>query len=260
MKHLRVTNLRVTHWAAAGAMGLLLLSGGCSSNKTAEQSSMSSGGDGSGTAPSSAAAKKADVAMVRFVNATNQSKDLAFGDAMPFTGVNAQDITAYKELPAERHDFKLMAPDAKGGAPMATNSEGLSAGGHYTIIAYSEKDGTTKLDPISDSMTPPEAGQAKVRIINLAPHMEKVDLYAANMKSPVITGATLDSATDFKDVNPADAKLTVRHGMSKRNSAPVKDMTLKAGKLYTILVFEDKSRQLTVKTVEDEFNAAPAGM
>ena len=253
-------SIRTTSWIATGAAGLLLLTGACSSsNKMSEQSSVSSKGDGSGTAPPAAQAKKADVAMVRFVNATNESKDLAFGDAIPFTGVDARDISAFKQLPAQRGDLKLMNPDAKGAPPLATNSEGFSAGKHYTVIGYMEK-GKAKLDPIADDLTPPAAGQAKVRVINLAPGMEKIDLYAGGKKSPIISGAKLDSPTDFKDVDPAEAELTVRHGMSKKNSAPVKDLTLKAGKLYTILVFEEKDHKIKVKSVEDEFNAAPAGM
>lgn len=197
--------------------------------------------------------------MVRFINATTTSKDLAFGDAMPFTSIDARDVSAYKQLPAERHDLKLMASDAKGGAPLATNSEGLTAGKHYTVVAYMDKSGQAKLDPIADDLTPPTAGQAKVRVINLAPGAEKIDLYAGGDKDPLISGATLDSATSFKDVNPAEAQLTIRQGMSKRNSAPVKDLKLEAGKLYTILVFADKGGKLKVKSVEDQFNTAPAG-
>lgn len=255
-------NAQKAKWVGVGlAAGLLLATAGCSSSsKMAEQSSVSSKGDGSGTAPAAAAAKKADLAMVRFVNATGESKDLAFGDAMPFTGVDARDISAYKELPAERHELKLMASDAKGGVPLATNSEGLSAGKHYTVVAYTDKAGKAVLDPISDDLTPPAAGQAKVRVINLAPGAEKIDLYAGGKKDALISGATLDSATSFKDVDPAEAALTVRHGMNKRNSAPVKDLTLKAGKLYTIIVFADKDHKLKVKSVEDQFNAAPSGV
>lgn len=254
-----MTNLLVTKWAGTCALGILLITGGCSSSsKIAEQSPVTTKGDGKGTAPSSAMAKKADVALVRFVNATATTKDLGFGDAVPFTGVDADDITPYKELPAERHELKLIAKDSQGGAPLATNSEGLTAGKHYTVIAYTEKNGKAKLDPISDDLTLPAPGQAKVRLINLAPSMEKVDLYAGGKKSPLISGATLASATDFKDVDPSEAELTVRHGISKKNSAPVKDLNLKPGKLYTIVVFEDKHHNVKVKSVEDQFKAAPS--
>jgi uncharacterized protein (DUF2141 family) len=254
-----LTNLLVTKWAGTCALGILLITGGCSSSsKIAEQSPVTTKGDGKGTAPSSAMARKADVALVRFVNATATTKDLGFGDAVPFTGVDADDITPYKELPAERHELKLIAKDSHGGAPLATNSEGLTAGKHYTVIAYTEKNGKAKLDPISDDLTLPAPGQAKVRLINLAPSMEKVDLYAGGKKSPLISGATLASATDFKDVDPSEAELTVRHGISKKNSAPVKDLNLKPGKLYTIVVFEDKHHNVKVKSVEDQFKAAPS--
>lgn len=237
-----------------------MLTTACSSNKdkVAENSEVSSKGDGKGTAPASAEAKQADKALVRFVNATTSSKDLAFGDTTPFTDIGARDITAYKELPAERHDFKVLAHD--GQAVLATNSEGPSAGKHYTVVAVMGKDGKVSIDNISDDLTPPTAGQAKVRVINLAPGVENVDLYSNAAKDALISGAGLDHATDFKEVDPARTALTVRHGMSKKNSVPVKDIKLQAGKLYTILVFQDKNGSLKTKTVEDQFTAAPNGV
>ena len=72
-------------------------------------------------------AKQVDKALVRFVNGTAASKDLAFGDLTTFAGIDSFDITQYKELPADRHESKLFAKDQKG-EPLATNSEGLSAG------------------------------------------------------------------------------------------------------------------------------------
>jgi hypothetical protein len=242
--------------AVTGATFVLGL--GCSSNKTAETSPVESSGAGKGTAPASTTAKQADVALVRFINGTTTDKDLAFGDATPFTGVGDRDVTAYKQLPAERRDFKLYAKDDKT-TLLATNSEGLSAGKHYTILAVNNKDGKVSLDPISDDLTPPDAGQAKVRVINLAPGMENVDLYAEGKTSPLISGAGLDHPTDYKNVDPSEAALAVRHGMSKKNAAVIKDFKLEAGKLYTVLVFQDKNAKLKVKTVEDQFTAAPNG-
>ena len=235
--------------------GAALLLGACSTNKTAENAPVASSGDGKGTAPAAATAKQADQALVRFINGTVSSKDLAFGDGTPFTGIDARDVTAYKSLPAERHEFKLFAGENKA-QPLATDSEGLTAGKHYTVLAVQDRDGKFTINNVSDDLTPPEAGRAKVRVINLAPGMEKADLYAGE-KSPLISGVGLDHATDYKDVDPAKAELTVRHGMSKRNAVPVKDLTLDAGKLYTILVFQDKGGKVKVKTIKDEF-ATPA--
>lgn len=247
--------------AIASVSGLLVLAGACSSNtnkQAAEQSSVSSKGDGKGTAPPAAEAKQADKALVRFVNGTSSSKDLAFGDAVPFQGVGPEDITAYKELPAERHDFKLTG-EANTANALATNSEGLSSGKHYTILAYTKKDGKDALDPTTDDLVPPSPDQAKVRVINLAPALDKADLYVQGKNSPLISGVGFEHATDYKEVAPTTGELVFRHGTSRRNSAPVKDVDLKGGKLYTILVFQDKHHKLSTKVVEDQFNAAPAG-
>jgi hypothetical protein len=242
----------------AGLGAFLALCTACSSSKVAEKSSVESGADGKGTAPPAATAKQADQAIVRFVNGTPEKKDLAFGDTAAFDNVGSHDVTAYKELAAERHDFKLFNADDKTN-PLATNSEGLTAGKHYTILAFTEKDGKETLDPVTDDLTPPSPGMAKVRVINLAPNMKNVDLYAGGKKEALISGAGLDSATDYKDVSPSEASLYVRNSMSKRNSVPVGNENLKAGKLYTILVFADKHGKAQVKTIEDEFTAAPHG-
>jgi len=242
---------------AAGIGTLLVFSAACSSNSTkvAERTPVKSGEDGKGTAPASAMAKRADKALVRFVNGTADSKDLAFGETTPFTGIDAGDITQYKEIPAERHDFKLFAKGQQANV-LATNSEGLTAGKHYTILAVTDKSGKMTLDPVTDELIPPSPGMAKVRVINLAPNMKNADLYAGGKKDALISGAGLDSPTSYNDVSPSEASLYIRNSMSKKNSVRIEDVSLKAGKLYTILIFQDKHGKLKVKTIEDEFKAA----
>jgi hypothetical protein len=248
-----MTKTRVVLSVGVGAF--LALAVACSSNQTAERAPVKSGADGKGTAPASATAKQADKALVRFVNATADSKDLAFGDLTPFSDVESFDITQYKELPAGRHEFKLFAKDQKAEA-LATNSEGLSAGKHYTILAVTEKSGKATLDPVTDDLTPPSPGMAKKRVINLAPGMKNADLYAGGKKDALISGAGLDHPTSYNDVSPSEAALYLRNSMSKKNSVRVEDLSLKAGKLYTILVFQDKHGKVKVKTIEDEFTAS----
>jgi hypothetical protein len=239
--------------------GTLLIGTACSNNsKVAENSAVESRGDGKGTAPSSAAAKQADRAMVRFVNGTREKKDVTFGDLTAFDGVGDRDITEYKELPAERREFKLMGHGEEK-AVLATDSEGLTAGKHYTLLAVTERGGKATLHNIEDDLTPPDAGKAKVRVINLVPAMAKIDLYGQE-KDAIISGASLNSPTDYKTVDPAEAELTVRNGTSKRHSVPIKDIAMKSGKLYTILVFQDKKGSLKTKTIEDAFSAAPNGV
>jgi len=247
--------MKYERFILAAGLGTLLVIGAACSRETSEHAAVTSGGDGKGTAPASAEVKKDDQALVRFVNATPSSKDLAFGDTTPFANVKARDVTEYKALPAKRDDFKLFinGDDAK---TVATNSEGLTAGKHYTVLAVTEKDGEFNLDPVADDLTPPSAGKAKVRVINLAPGVKDVDLYSSARKSALISGAGLDQPTDYKEVTPSDGTLDVRNSVRKSDDEAVKDLQLEAGKLYTILVFGDQNGKLKVKTIEDVFTNA----
>lgn len=239
----------------ATGLGVLLVMAAACSRETRETAAVTSSGDGKGTAPASAEVKKDDQALVRFVNATPSSKDLAFGETTPFSNVKSSDVTEYKTLPATRGDFKLFVngDDAKA---MATNSEGLTAGKHYTVLAVTGKDGTFSLDPVADDLTPPSAGKAKVRVINLAPGVADVDLYSSAKKSALISGAGLDHPTDYTEVVPSEGTLDIRNSMNKRDDQSIKDVQLEAGKLYTILVFGNQNGKLKVKTIEDTFTAA----
>src|SRR5438309_6580890 len=154
----------------SAALSTFLLLGGtaCSGNKVAEHSSLDSKRDGKGTAPSSASARQADRAMVRFINGTSDSRNLLFGDVVVFSDVGEHSITEFKQLPAERHQFKLVSSDDPK-RTVAMDSEGLSAGKHYTVLALLPRDGTPKLKNVNDELVPPGASRSKVRVITLAP-------------------------------------------------------------------------------------------
>lgn len=248
MKHLR--SITVVAISAA-----IALSSACA-NKTTQQPSETKAGPRESTAPAGTEAKQAEKALVRFANATRTPKDLYFGDSAAFRQTGFKTVTPYQELPAERHDFKLMAA----GNPaevLATNSEGLTAGKHYTILAVDQKDGKPALNAINDDLAPPTAGKAKVRVINAAPGLDDLDLYAANQKNALISGAGFNHATDYKDVEPTTTQLMVRHGTSKRGEAVLKNLRLEAGKLYTLLVVGGRGQTLTAETIEDQLAGVP---
>lgn len=242
--------------SGAAFCACLILGTGCS--KPGEHSAVESSGAGKGTAPAADVAKKTDDAMVRFVNATPSAKDLAFGDATQFTDVKARDVTGYKLVPAERHDFKLFLNGSNAQA-MATDSEGLTAGKHYTVVAVTQPDGSFKLDDIADDLMPPDPGKAKVRIINAAPDASTVDLFTGADNRALFSNTALGQATDYKQVIPSEANLSIQVSGQPKSEAPVKDVELQPGKLYTILVFGDKNGKIKVKTVEDEFTDVPDG-
>ncbi len=234
--------------ALFGLCGMLGFTIACS--KTTEQPSTSKGAGQASSAPAGTEAQHVSKALVRFLNATAAPKDLKFGDLAAFDAVAARHVTPYKELPAERHEFKLYgAGDAA--TQLATNSEGLTSGKHYTIVAVQDKDGKADLNAINDDLVAPTNGQAKLRVINTVPG-ENVDVYEPNKKSALISGAGFNHATDYKDVDPSTMELMVRRGASKKGEALLRNVKLEPGRLYTVVVSGAPGRALSAETIEDQ--------
>src|SRR5581483_9633667 len=152
------------------ASGFLLVAG-CSRNSTTR-------GEAS---RESAPATNTGTAFVRYVSAlgAHSDTDLYFGDMKLFSTADAKTPTGYIHVPAERRDFVLREAGKPDSAAIEKNSEGLSDGKHYTVLAYEDENAKPVLRVFNDDENAPDAGKAKVRIINAARGMGSVNLYAA---------------------------------------------------------------------------------
>ena len=248
-------------------------------NKTQQATSTNTEGATS-QAPSGQQAANQKMALVRFVDGIpGHSVDLWFGDQKAFTGVSYKTVTQYKELPGERHDFKLVkSGETNPNTSKITNSEGLNNGDHYTIVASLDKNGKEKLDVITDRLTEPNSGKAKVRVINAS--AQEVDVYsptamnstsgtadrtknppanrtAANEESKWFSGVDQASATGYKDVDPVNASLQVRPSSRRRAGSVSVPVDLNAGKLDTLVVSGGAhGKALDVVRVEDELTGS----
>ncbi len=240
--------------SAAAILGLAA----CSSTTT--QPSQSSSNGSTSTAPSGTAAKGQDKALVRFLNATPDPKDLSFGETPAFSNIAPLAASSYAELPAERREFKLYAAGSDTGTPLATNNDSPFAGKHYTIVAMNGPDGTPTLSPISDDLVQPDPGKAKVRVIDAAPGVKKVDVYPVGGKAlgnkalgnkALIDGIDFKEATGYKEVDPILTEIDVRTGGSKTSVLKVRNLNLAPGKLYTLVVMGGNGQPLTSNVIED---------
>jgi hypothetical protein len=222
----------------------------CACTKTTEAPSKTQVAGQASTAPAGSEAKAADKALVRFINGTPEPRDLSFGDLMIFSSVAYKTVTPYKEVPAERHEFKVSGLGATEG--LATESEGLRAGQHYSILVAAQPDGKITLNAIHDDLSAPPVGKAKVRVINAAPASGSVDVYAKGTDKALISGAGFGHATEYREVDPMTTELDIRRGGSKRNEARVTDVNLSSDKLYTVVIMGGKGQPVTAETVEDQ--------
>lgn len=269
---------RITIALTAVAASVALLTTGCS-RKTAESTTSTAAGQSS-TAPSGEQAAKAKVALVRFVNGVpGRAANLAFGDAQLFTDIAYDTVTPYKEVPGERHDFKLSTGRERGNAPV-TNSEGLTDGARYTVVASLDGNGREKLDVINDDLSP-DSSRAKLRVINAS--ADKVDVFSpiakngdrkegtadrmknTNRRNPYanedkwFSGVSQASSTTFKDIEPYQGKLDIvpagDHALQRMATHIPVD--LRAGQIYTVVVTGGtREFPLHVVKIEDQLNGA----
>jgi hypothetical protein len=226
----------------------------CSSNtKTSQNVSSETPNSAPSTTPSGQAAAANKQALVRFVQAVPGKMDLWFGDEKVFSNVAYKDVTQYTELPAERHDFKLAPAGTNQPTAPASNSEGLSAGRHYTIVAQ-RKNGKLDIDVVNDDLTAPQSGKAKVRVINAATGLGSIDVYDPAGK--VVTGVSADSASGYENVAPAQGTLEIRRADKHTDVARVPNFTVEADKLYTIVIAGGAGHRYEAIPVTDQLTPA----
>jgi hypothetical protein len=254
-----VSNLRgkIMKRAFKTALAVFALLAGCSSKST--QPTASETPAGGSTAPSGQDAANQKKALVRFAQTIpgSQRMDLWFGDMKTFSNVAYKEVTPYIEVPAERHEFKLQTAGNTQVDAMATNREGLSAGGHYTIVAEQKSGKSTyTLDALNDDLIPPDDGKAKLRVVNASLGLGKIDV--VNPDGKLFGGVAEDSGTSYKEVAPSQGTIEIRHSDKKADALRVTNLSLQPGRLYTLFIVGGAAHPLEAVPVTDQL-VGPAG-
>jgi hypothetical protein len=177
-------------------------------------------------------------ALVRFVNVTTLRKpvDLYVDDAKALSDISSDEVTDYNEWLAERHDFELRtAGNAK---PLATNSENLSAGERYTVVGFNKTDGTSGVAVFRENVSQPETGKARIRLIHVADGADELDVFPAGAKDSIGEGFSYKTDSSA-EIDPDVTSLEIRKGGEERVWVKVSDLSLEAGRTYTIVVAVD---------------------
>jgi hypothetical protein len=229
----------------AGMAGLLLFASACSSDSTA---------------PPVAAVDEQDQALVRVVQAMpgDQAVDVLADDRVVFQDLDYKTVTMYQELPDDRFTFRVRPTGQAASQPLAENSEGLSSGNHYTIVALNKPDGGADLMVFGDDLTPPSNGKAKVRVIQAAPDVEEVDVYAVG-RDTLFRGIDAGSESSYADVDPMEVTLQVRPAGEQNSLLNIDNVQFEAGKVYTIVIAgrASGSPNLEAIRIEDQLVGTP---
>ena len=166
-------------WGLAGLAAVGLLLAGCGG-----------GGDSSG-----------DTASLRLVNATitHASLDLLVDASVAVSGTAADTVSAYVSPASGSRTLQLN--DAGVGTALVTSVPTLTAGYHYTLMAY-ESGGNVKTVVLPEDIATPASGVVTLRIYDAAIEAGKLDVYVttndcSNLSaiSPSISFGTLTAPT-----------------------------------------------------------------
>lgn len=106
---------------------------------------------------------------------------------------------------------------------------------NYTIFATGSL-AANDIEPLvlTDNLTAPASGNAKVRFVHLSPDAPTVDVAVAGQASPLFDAQDFRDATAFTEVPAGTYDLEVRLDADNSVVLPVAGVQLQAGKIYTI--------------------------
>jgi hypothetical protein len=206
--------------------------------------------EGKSVSPSGAAAADRGKSMVRLVNALPQFQPLTLtaDDSTLFTGVAVNAVTPYKEIKDNIVNFKL-----RGGADsaIANNHETMADGARYTIVALPDDNGAgARLRVLKDEVVP-DAGKARIRLINATAGDRKVDLAVKGSREALFSGVHRGVEAGYKDVDPTTATFEVRSDEHGTKPVTIKNLQLQAGRAYTIVLVGRRTGAMEAITFDD---------
>ena len=241
----------------------LLIAAACSSEPKQTQPVTTTSDSGTSSAAPAKDATAREKAFVRVINAApgTTAFDIFADDQKVFDSVAFKGVTPYQEVPGQRFTFRLR-PAGQDSAPAAAeNSEGLSAGKHYTLVVMPDNNNKTTFYIVNDNLTNPATDTAQLRVIHASPDAGEIDVVDKQENKKLFSGVNFEKNTNYMDVDPTKkVTLEVRQEGQQQPLLTVPNANFEKGKFYTIVVTGrvKGTPKLQTLTVEDQLGKATA--
>jgi hypothetical protein len=226
---------------AAGVVTLIavaLAAAACDRTESSNSNVTSTTPAGSSTAPSPAAAKHRDEALVRIVHAapSGAQLDLFAGDLALFDGLGFKSVTPYRAIDGQRYAFALRPAGMTQGKALSSNTEALRDGNFYTAVALPGDGRTPQLRIVHDRLDPPSAGKAQLRVIHAGVDAGEVNVRDSAMNQTLFDGVDYQSVTEYREVAPVNGAIQIAGGADNAPVLASFNAHLEAGRFYTIVI------------------------
>ena len=122
------------------------------------------------------------------------------------------------------------------GVAVVVPKQTLVAGGEYTMLAWSDADGTRTTLIGDDNRLPTASGKAKIRVLNSLSALNAPVTLSVNF-APIAEGIALGQASAYTEIDDgSDYQLDVTNSDTAANLLTKTSVTLDAGRLYTLFM------------------------
>ncbi|MGV9214848.1 DUF4397 domain-containing protein [Micromonospora sp. RB23] len=210
-----------------------------------------------GTSLAAAIPASAGAASVGYVRLAHLSPDtpavdvyLAAPDAAKprvFPGVGYGVVSDYLQLPPGRYAVAMReAGTPASDPPVLTTEVAVRSGGAYTVAGVG-RHADLGLRVLTDDLSAPAQGRAKVRVVQASVRTPVLDVAAAD--GPAIAdGVQFATTTDYQQVEPGTWKLRLTGAGGPSTDAEVR---LTGGAVYSLLVLDGRQGGLTAELRQD---------
>jgi len=119
------------------------------------------------------------------------------------------------------------------GAAIVSGSANLAGGQAYSLVAVGQEGNVDTL-ALTDDLTAPPAGKAKVRFVHASPNAPAVDVSVTGAAEPLFTNVAFKNASSYQTVDAGTVNLQVSPTGTSNVVLTLPSITLNDGTVYTI--------------------------
>ena len=234
------------HSGLTGGLIAALALVGCRDAQTEKDVTTRTSGGEAATSMSGDSADKRGMALVRVINAVPSENTLVVraGPNLQLTAAEYKKVTEYQPIDRNWVTFEISTTNDSTFEPLATNREMLTDGHRYTIVVMrdSAKAFETRIlrDEISDDTT-----TARLRVIHAARGIDEVNIVQrGDSNKTLLDGVNYATEAGFRAVPPWTGTLQVRTEDGNRLLLSIPNITLSAGRSYTIVLTRNAAGKL----------------
>ncbi len=182
-------------------------------------------------------------AQVRVVHGSPDAPavDVLVDGAEVLADVSYTQFSGYLDVPAGTRNIKVNA--ANTATTVINASPTVAANGAYTVIATNL---LSSIEPLVlvDDLTPPAAGNIKLRLVHGAPNVAGVDIYITapnadiSMMTPSLTAVPFKAESGYLEVPAGDYQVRITPTGTKTVAIDTGALTLVAGQIRTAIAIE----------------------